>query len=105
MVAKARALKDLRFTVYCLSFIVITDNIHLFLNNCFVFIAESLRRTPTDTLEISGRTSRGMRRNSMKPGVKHKMSANSEKLSPTGINNNGSKLPASRRKSSSNRRS
>lgn len=66
---------------------------------------ESLRRTPTDTLEISGRTSRGMRRNSMKPGVKHKMSANSEKLSPTGNNNNGNKLPASRRKSSSNRRS
>lgn len=66
---------------------------------------ESLRRTPTDTLEISGRTSRGMRRNSMKPGVKHKMSANSEKLSPTGINNNGNKLPASKRKSSSNRRS
>lgn len=83
----------------------VIDNIHLFLNNCFVFIAESLRRTPTDTLEISGRTSRGMRRNSMKPGVKHKMSANSEKLSPTGNNNNGNKLPASKRKSSSNRRS
>ena len=68
-----------------------------------LFILESLRRTPTDTLDISGRTSsRGMRRGSLRPNIKTKLSGN---LSPTGSNPTGNKLPVGRRRSTANRRS
>jgi len=64
---------------------------------------ESLRRTPTDTLDISGRTSsRAMRRGSLRPNIKTKVSGN---LSPTGSNPTGNKLPVGRRRSTANRRS
>ena len=71
--------------------------------HCLLVIPESLRRTPTDTLDISGRTSsRGMRRGSLRPNIKTKVSGN---LSPTGSNPTGNKLPVGRRRSTANRRS
>lgn len=73
--------------------------------NLLLSISESLRRTPTDTLEVGGRTSRGMRRGSLKPSIKPKLSATSDKLSPAGNSPTGNKLPAGKRRSSTNRRS
>lgn len=66
---------------------------------------ESLRRTPTDTLEVSGRGSRSMRRGSLKPSVKRKQSSGNLSLSPTGSNSTGNKPSAtSRKRSNPNRR-
>lgn len=66
---------------------------------------ETLRRTPIDTLDVSGRSSRNTRRGSLRPGIKAKMSTTADKLSPAANNPTGMKTPAGRRRSSSSRRS
>ncbi|KAK2554579.1 hypothetical protein P5673_023805 [Acropora cervicornis] len=66
---------------------------------------ETLRRTPIDTLDVSGRSSRNTRRGSLRPGIKAKMSTTADKLSPAANNPTGMKTPAGRRRSSSSRKS
>ncbi|XP_068728464.1 uncharacterized protein CXorf65-like [Montipora capricornis] len=66
---------------------------------------ETLRRTPTDTLDVCGRSSRSTRRGSLKPSIKTKVSAAPDKLSPTAINPTGMKSLSGRRRSSTNRKS